>query len=863
MKSLRVHVVTFCTPEYETAMYALRRSVFEVFGDDGTATFFAYRPDHPYIRSRMGDLPTRHPRGYGAWAWKPHVLMHALTKGAPAGTDVLLYCDADQVLTAIPTLAIAKAFEVGGGALFYVGEALSGGKDYSERLWTLPKVFKAMGVDPMDTPQIASGVQIWTMRGRHTRALLEAFAAVDQSLFMDDPVPNAHVTHRHVQSVLSVLVKSRGCEGVWVGPCTSQWGAEDRAAAADPDNIQDQFVICTNADTRTRPPPRATVITPVGPGTTPDDLCRCLASVQRQTYENVEHVIVFDGPESIVELPAAVRAGRRPVVTLTLPYNTGGGGWNGHRIYAGLPFLLPGSAYFLYLDSDNWITEDHVESLVETATAGSNRWSWCLRNIYDRSGLFVARDTVESLGPDTPTKLGQQDRLIDTGCYCLSREVATSVGVVWNSAPSRPAPPAREVDRALCQLLAARRDVWPGAGTGRYTLNYVAGNTVRSVRPEFFAQTPTPTPASTPASTTATVYLAHLTPDATAKALTLCGGTTEPVERAFDEWNPLLPWAIQGRARNAFTAETFEPGSVVLFVLFHPAHLDLTRLLGLAQQSAGVKTVLWTVEGPNIRHRGQWTRGFLDQFDRVLTYFVPALEGDDPRRRYQYAPYPYRFTDVQAGLARWTPRTVHAGPFRVCMVLENRDLAGEYGLWDGTVRARCLDQFRRQYVDAFRARGSDMIKPIGRGWAGAGKFHDTKTVLDHAAESGAAFYLVVENTDAPGYVSEKVFDGLVAGCVPIFHGCSLRDVVRRCPAHAVARALVDLADAGGMILAEDFDNDPDRVARHVSLMGVKEIDHALEVVSHRRAAVLELVTPARCLLVAETDAGASTHDTLK
>ncbi len=62
---------------------------------------------------------------------------------------------------------------------------------------------------------------------------------------------------------------------------------------------------------------------------------------QAQTQWGVEHLIVVDGPKyaPIVREILKEFEMKKPILLLVLPFNTGKGGWNGHRIYASMPFL--------------------------------------------------------------------------------------------------------------------------------------------------------------------------------------------------------------------------------------------------------------------------------------------------------------------------------------------------------------------------------------------------------------------------------------------------------------------------------------------------------------------------------------------
>lgn len=206
---------------------------------------------------------------------------------------------------------------------------------------------------------------------------------------------------------------------------------------------------------------------------------RNLASVAAQDYSGpLQHLVVVDGPQR----EAAVRARLRGAEdVLVLPYPTGLDGFNGHRIYGAAAFLAEGE-WLIHLDEDNFLTANHVSSLVQLVTDQSLQWAFALRQIHDAHG-FVCNDDCESLGL-WPSILHHEDYFVDVNCYFLSRAAALAVAPLWYTRTRQPGQP--EVDR---QLAAALRHHFPRmATTGNYSVGYQAGSTERSVRPEFFLQ---------------------------------------------------------------------------------------------------------------------------------------------------------------------------------------------------------------------------------------------------------------------------------------------------------------------------------------------------------------------------------------
>ena len=125
------------------------------------------------------------------------------------------------------------------------------------------------------------------------------------------------------------------------------------------------------------------------------ELARCVESVRRQTYPNIQHLVVVDGPEHHAKANA-ILAPYPNLDVFYLPYATKQ--W-GAKINAAFPQLAKGD-YLMFLDDDNTIEPDHVESLLRPI--GEHAWAYALRNI-TMNGMFVARDYCDALGLLHPT----------------------------------------------------------------------------------------------------------------------------------------------------------------------------------------------------------------------------------------------------------------------------------------------------------------------------------------------------------------------------------------------------------------------------------------------------------------------------
>lgn len=206
----------------------------------------------------------------------------------------------------------------------------------------------------------------------------------------------------------------------------------------------------------------------------------CITSVSNQTHTDIDHLVIVDGPDRYSEFQKQ----REKVLNapylkvLTLPYSIGKDRWNGHRIYAAGTFMADGD-YIMWLDDDNTLEPEHVESLLKVTE--TNDWAYSFRNIVDKDGKFLCKDDCESLGK-WASVLHEKDFFIDVNCYFLPTRLAIHLGPAWYRKFREPGKP--EVDRVLAHTLMNNNLKFDTSY--KYTVNYTVGNTENSVKPEFF-----------------------------------------------------------------------------------------------------------------------------------------------------------------------------------------------------------------------------------------------------------------------------------------------------------------------------------------------------------------------------------------
>jgi glycosyltransferase involved in cell wall biosynthesis len=220
---------------------------------------------------------------------------------------------------------------------------------------------------------------------------------------------------------------------------------------------------------------RVTIITPT---TGSNYLDINLNSVSKQTYDNIEHLVVVDGPAYWDKANTTLNNYEDKTV-MYLQENTGADQYNGHRIYGAMPYLV-NSDYVIFLDEDNYIEPTHIESLVKVAE--NNDWAFSLRKIIDKDGKYICNDDCENLGK-WPTCLSEKELFVDVGAYFLPTKIAVQISPIWYRRARHP-DEQPEVDRLLMQVLL---DYGFSYDTnGEYTLNYRVGNRADSVQADFF-----------------------------------------------------------------------------------------------------------------------------------------------------------------------------------------------------------------------------------------------------------------------------------------------------------------------------------------------------------------------------------------
>jgi hypothetical protein len=481
-----------------------------------------------------------------------------------------------------------------------------------------------------------------------------------------------------------------------------------------------------------------------------------------QQGESFRHYVVVDGIPGAANNLKELRHHPR-VTVLELPCNVGSDQWNGHRIYAAMPFLVdPKCGYVAFLDDDNVYIGGSLRQMYTLCTGKGLDWTFCLRRVTD--GTQVVEDTCESLGPvDRDQRIGDY-MLIDVNCYLIRRRVACMLGQCWN----RPYKLTHtEIDREICKYLVTEWPMYERLDTGPGVLYSTGSVPGVSVSLDFFRQ------VVPEAASKKIMYVFHFSAAATRLYMEQPVRGRRSHSPAYKEWCLTLldGLASTWELRDGYAQEVIPTGSVCLFCVCQPSELPDSVLL-----RRDITRIGYLFESPNIRHQQQNDAGFLmERFDTVMTYWQDLIEILPTDR---VIPCP-QFCHCLELSDPWDRALLQvneepAEKASVAIVLENRDLKGQYVI--NETMLQCHDHLRKPLAQSFAQAGIPVFG-YGSSWTGVpavtqgseGRWgrqagHNIMLLKNHT------FSLIVENCDARGYVSEKILDALVAGCIPLYYG---------------------------------------------------------------------------------------------
>lgn len=168
-------------------------------------------------------------------------------------------------------------------------------------------------------------------------------------------------------------------------------------------------------------------------------LLDAIVSVLGQDFGgDITHLVVVDGKKYLPEVKDLIGNLSIGIEIMTLPFNTGGNEYWGHRIFAAIGHLIPDSIeYVFFLDDDNTFEPGHIRNCVEAIERTDYDFVYALRSFVDMDGTVIVEDNGTSLGDWTvwPEEDDEfvHSPLVDTSVYCFRRSFIEKTCHLWHS----------------------------------------------------------------------------------------------------------------------------------------------------------------------------------------------------------------------------------------------------------------------------------------------------------------------------------------------------------------------------------------------------------------------------------------------
>ena len=274
------------------------------------------------------------------------------------------------------------------------------------------------------------------------------------------------------------------------------------------------------------------------------------------------------------------------------------------------------------------------------------------------------------------------------------------------------------------------------------------------------------------------LYGFHFTPEVTKHMLAvqyefLEGGKADEARVATRDWQLSQYIGLRNKVHilDGFEAQArgrIPPGAYVLVCFVGPEMLPWPTM-----ERTDIIKILYLSESSNTRHVKQWSDELFYHFQVVYTFWRPMLR----LPMCKFARMNAHFLDWKEPAHQMVLVDNLIYDRSVGMVLECRDLSGTFVI--GTEVLHCQDMLRRHFVkDLTNATvygvGWHSAKTAGQIGPGVTVGHSVHRSRDPHSSidllSRHTFAMVIENVNADGYVSEKLYTALIAGCIPLYYG---------------------------------------------------------------------------------------------
>ncbi len=520
-----------------------------------------------------------------------------------------------------------------------------------------------------------------------------------------------------------------------------------------------------------------------------------------------------------------------------IPFSSGAGNFKGHKIYSSIPQFSNGE-YIIFLDDDNFLKEDHIINFVNLIKNKNYDWLYSLRSIVNKENKIICDDNCESLGYLNPVYYNKNSYLIDTNCYFVKNEIIKKICGLWNKkAEYNDNDPDRIFGKILMSnflnyectkehTLCYRTHEIKDSIIGVSSKLFIEGN--KEIHKTYGIETVWQLPV---------LYLAHFDEAHTEMIINRIYNKNKD-SIGFKQWQLNLFDDLANKLciKNAYTSPFIPTGSIIWTHMCNYESLPLKLF-----ERKDIYKVLYTIESPNIRHQAQWNKDFLAKnFDIILTYWTDLFKVRDYNTI--YFPFVHRL-DFNNKSDMELINNVKKSP-SACIVLENRNLEGNYKINDITLEAQ--DSKRALVVEEISKHLK--VHCYGSSWQNfvtkknengnhnlifestESRFLDTDKTIDYYNKH--MFTIILENCNATGYVSEKIYDAWMVSSIPIYYGNFNEQIEKYfgedIPIH---KMMININKIG-----------IENIGTYISELYVDEIEELLENINKYKQKVLEKVS---------------------
>ena len=511
-----------------------------------------------------------------------------------------------------------------------------------------------------------------------------------------------------------------------------------------------------------------------------------LKSINEQNGLNkdftIEHfIVVDDAPNHNTQVNTLINKIKeeRGVTRyiFNIPFGSGLNNYKGHKIYSAIPQFANGT-YTIFLDDDNFIKAEHIMTFLNKIKEDDYDWIYSLRCISDKNNKIVSSDYCESLGYLNHVFYNPNSYLIDTNCYFVKSEIVKQVCHIWNKQAQYN---DNDPDRMFGRILMSNFKKY--VCTKKDTLCYRTIEDGKGVSAELFKNGNTKMYELYKKEnivTLPTIFLIHFDQKQTERIIQRIYSYSKDNSResiAYKQWqlNLFDDLGDKLHIKNAYTSPFIPSGSIIW------VHMcDYNTLPKHILERKDLYKILYTIESPNIRHQAQWDKTFLENnFDIILTYWNDLFKVRSENTIYFPFIHRYDFKNENDMKMIHNKEKIPSA----CIVLENRDFKNNYKINDTILEAN--DYKRKIAIENI----SKYIKVYcyGNSWKKVeneinqkngnqnvisketpSRFLDNDKTIDYYEQH--TFSIILENCNASGYVSEKIYDAWSVSSIPIYYG---------------------------------------------------------------------------------------------